>query len=336
MLSIIWHPVISCWPSDGVLCFCIINNPAEGVLYFCVLSTRGSSVFLCVVHQKEFRISACCPPEGVLYSVCCSPEGVLYSACCRPEGVLYFCVLSTSRSSVCYPPAGVLYFCVLSTRRSYVFLCLLHQREFCISVCCPPEGVLYFCVFSTRRSSVFLCLVHQREFCISVCCPPGGILYFCDAGTHAIESVSTSGGNRQVIFRDNSAHFFDLFLTDRYIYYSDWRRRWVPIDVTFSSKTTVSVTRNVYQRWVPTDITFSLKDYGVYYTECHQRWAPIDYCSSECYQRWAPTDVTFSSKTLTVTIIQRWVLYWVPLSVTRNVTSECLPRNVTKGERPLA
>ena len=201
-----------CCSSEAVPYFCVLSTRGSiifcvlftrGSSIFCVLSTRGGSIFLRVVHQREFCISVCCSPEGVLY----------------------FCVLSTSRSSVCYPPAGVLYFCVLSTRRSYVFLCLLHQREFCISVCCPPEGVLYFCVFSTRRSSVFLCLVHQREFCISVCCPPGGILYFCDAGTHAIESVSTSGGNRQVIFRDNSAHFFDLFLTDRYIYYSDWRRR---------------------------------------------------------------------------------------------------------------
>ena len=61
--------------------------------------------------------------------------------------------------------------------------------------------------------------------CIFVCCPLDGVLYFCDAGTHAIESVSTDGANRQVIFRDNSAHFFDLFLADNYIYYTDWHRR---------------------------------------------------------------------------------------------------------------
>ncbi|KAK7480297.1 hypothetical protein BaRGS_00028465, partial [Batillaria attramentaria] len=52
----------------------------------------------------------------------------------------------------------------------------------------------------------------------------GGRLYFCDAATHTIESIDTNGNGRHVLFRDNSAHFFGLFLTDEYIYYSDWKR----------------------------------------------------------------------------------------------------------------
>ncbi|XP_046547672.1 low-density lipoprotein receptor-related protein 5-like [Haliotis rubra] len=51
-----------------------------------------------------------------------------------------------------------------------------------------------------------------------------GRLYFCDAGTHQIEVVDLDGGNRKVIYQDNSAHFFALALSDKYIFYSDWNK----------------------------------------------------------------------------------------------------------------
>jgi hypothetical protein len=46
-----------------------------------------------------------------------------------------------------------------------------------------------------------------------------------------IESVSTDGSDRKLIFQDNSAHFFDLYLTDQYLYYSDWHRPLVVVAV---------------------------------------------------------------------------------------------------------
>merc|ERR1711879_300690 len=52
-----------------------------------------------------------------------------------------------------------------------------------------------------------------------------GLLYFCDGGTGYIESIDTSGNNRQVIYMDYSAHFFGLTLTSKHIYYSDWNRK---------------------------------------------------------------------------------------------------------------
>ncbi|XP_070177381.1 low-density lipoprotein receptor-related protein 8-like isoform X2 [Littorina saxatilis] len=51
-----------------------------------------------------------------------------------------------------------------------------------------------------------------------------GMLYFCDAGTHTIETVTTSGQNRTVIYNDLGAHFFGLALTRQHLYYSDWNR----------------------------------------------------------------------------------------------------------------
>ncbi|KAH9508820.1 hypothetical protein Btru_050135 [Bulinus truncatus] len=49
-------------------------------------------------------------------------------------------------------------------------------------------------------------------------------LYFVDGSLGKIESCDLSGGDRQVILRDNGAHFYSIDVFGAYIYYTDWAR----------------------------------------------------------------------------------------------------------------
>ncbi|KAH9508821.1 hypothetical protein Btru_050136 [Bulinus truncatus] len=49
-------------------------------------------------------------------------------------------------------------------------------------------------------------------------------LYFIDGSLGKIESCDLSGGDRQVILKDNGAHFYSIDVFGAYIYYTDWAR----------------------------------------------------------------------------------------------------------------
>uniref|UniRef100_A0A2C9M4X3 DUF5050 domain-containing protein n=1 Tax=Biomphalaria glabrata TaxID=6526 RepID=A0A2C9M4X3_BIOGL len=50
-------------------------------------------------------------------------------------------------------------------------------------------------------------------------------LYYVDGTLGKIESSDLSGNDRQILFRDNGAHFYGIDVFGGYIYYTDWARR---------------------------------------------------------------------------------------------------------------